>query len=203
LVDAAVVLEGGWLCIDSKFPLDNFRRMAQPDADPEARQHWRRLFLSDIRRHITDIAHKYIVPPATLDFALMFIPAETVYYEILLSDEVLEFARTKRVVPVSPNTLYAYLQAVSIGFRGLKIAQESRRIEQLLLGLRKNFDEFKEHFRLIGRHLDRARGQFIQAESDVSRFDHTIGGIQFGMLNEQLPLPEGGKSHESDAGVEP
>jgi DNA recombination protein RmuC len=202
LVDAAIVLEGGWLCIDSKFPLDNFRRMAEPDTDPEARQHWRRLFLSDIRRHVTDIAHKYIVPPATLDFALMFIPAESVYYEILLSDEVLEFARTKRVVPVSPNTLYAYLQAISIGFRGLKIAQESRRIEQLLLGLRKNFDEFKEHFRLIGRHLDRARGQFIQAESEVNRFDHTIGGIQFGTLHEQVPQPEGGKSHESEATLE-
>ena len=203
LVDAAVVLEGGWLCIDSKFPLDNFRRMAEPDADPEARQHWRRLFLSDIRRHVTDIAHKYIVPPATLDFALMFIPAETVYYEILLSDEVLEFARTKRVVPVSPNTLYAYLQAISIGFRGLKIAQESRRIEQLLLGLRKNFDEFKEHFRLIGRHLDRARGQFIQAESEVSRFDHTIGGIQFGTLHEEPPLPTDAASKRSDPGAEP
>jgi DNA recombination protein RmuC len=202
LVDAAVVLEGGWLCIDSKFPLDNFRRMAQPDADPEARQHWRRLFLSDIRRHVTDIAHKYIVPPVTLDFALMFIPAETVYYEILLSDEVLEFARTKRVVPVSPNTLYAYLQAISIGFRGLKIAQESRRIEQLLLGLRKNFDEFKEHFRLIGRHLDRARGQFIQAESDVSRFDHTIGGIQFGTLHEQLPEVGDREFREGDTPAE-
>ena len=93
-------------------------------------------------------------------------------------------------MPVSPNTLYAYLQAISIGFRGMKIAQESRRIEQLLLGLRKNFDEFKEHFRLIGRHLDRARGQFVQAESEVSRFDHTIGGIQFGTLHEQLPRPE-------------
>jgi DNA recombination protein RmuC len=202
LVDAAVVLEGGWSCIDSKFPLDNFRRMAQPDTDPEARQHWRRLFLSDIRRHVTDIAHKYIVPPATLDFALMFIPAETVYYEILLSDEVLEFARTKRVVPVSPNTLYAYLQAISIGFRGLKIAQESRRIEQLLLGLRKNFDEFKEHFRLIGRHLDRARGQFIQAESDVSRFDHTIGGIQFGTLHEQLPEVGDRELREDDTPAE-
>jgi DNA recombination protein RmuC len=158
-------------------------------AEPEARQQWHRLFLGDVRRHVTDIAHKYILPPVTLDFALMFIPAENVYYEVLLSDEVLEFARTKRVVPVSPNTLYAYLQAISIGFRGLKIAQESRRIEQLLLGLRKNFDEFKEHFRLIGRHLDRARGQYIQAESDVNRFDHTIGGIQFGTLNEQMPVP--------------
>jgi DNA recombination protein RmuC len=202
LVDAAVVLEGGWLCIDSKFPLDNFRRMAEPDTDPEARQHWRRLFLSDIRRHVSDIAHKYIVPPATLDFALMFIPAETVYYEILLSEDVLEFARTKRVVPVSPNTLYAYLQAISIGFRGLKIAQESRRIEQLLLGLRKNFDEFKEHFRLIGRHLDRARGQFIQAESEVSRFDHTIGGIQFGTLHEELPQVEDGEFRNGDATAE-
>ena len=199
LVDALITLEGGCLCIDSKFPLDNFRRMAEPDADLEARQHWRRLFLGDIRRHVTDIAHKYIVPPTTLDFALMFIPAENVYYEVLLNDDVLEFARTKRVVPVSPNTLYAYLQAISIGFRGLKIAQESRRIEQLLLGLRKNFDEFKEHFRLIGRHLDRARGQFIQAESEVSRFDHTIGGIQFGTLHEQLTQPEGGPAPESGA----
>jgi DNA recombination protein RmuC len=203
LVDAVITLEGGCLCIDSKFPLDNFRRMAEPDADLEARQHWRRLFLGDIRRHVTDIAHKYIAPPTTLDFALMFIPAENVYYEVLLSDEVLEFARTKRVVPVSPNTLYAYLQAISIGFRGLKIAQESRRIEQLLLGLRKNFDEFKEHFRLIGRHLDRARGQFIQAESEVSRFDHTIGGIQFGTLHEQLSQDEGKPAQDGDASVEP
>jgi DNA recombination protein RmuC len=203
LADAVIVLEGGWLCIDSKFPLDNFRRLLQPDAEPEARQQWRRLFLGDVRRHVSDIAHKYIVPPATLDFALMFIPAENVYYEILLSDEILEFARAKRVVPVSPNTLYAYLQAISIGFRGLKIAQETRRIEQLLLGLKKNFDEFKEHFRLIGRHLDRARGQYIQAETDVTRFDHTIGGIQFGMLHEQLPLPPDAVSKRSDGEAEP
>jgi DNA recombination protein RmuC len=203
LADAVIVLEGGWLCIDSKFPLDNFRRMAQPNAEPEARQQWHRLFLSDVRRHVTDIAHKYILPPSTLDFALMFIPAENVYYEVLLSDEVLEFSRAKRVVPVSPNTLYAYLQAISIGFRGLKIAQETRRIEQLLLGLKKNFDEFKEHFRLIGRHLDRARGQFVQAESEVSRFDHTIGGIQFGTLHEELPQPEDGPSPHGDATAAP
>ncbi len=202
LVDAAIVLEGGWLCIDSKFPLDNFRRMAAPEAEPEARQQWRRVFLGDVRRHVNDIAHKYIAPPATLDFALMFIPAENVYYEILLSDDVLEFARTKHVVPVSPNTLYAYLQAISIGFRGLKIAQETRRIEQLLLGLRKNFDEFKEHFRLIGRHLDRARGQYIQAETDVSRFDHTIGGIQFGTLHEQIPQIEDRELRKDDAAAE-
>jgi DNA recombination protein RmuC len=203
LADAVIILEGGWLCIDSKFPLDNFRRMAQPDAEPEARQQWHRLFLSDVRRHVTDIAHKYIMPPSTLDFALMFIPAENVYYEVLLNDEILEFSRVKRVVPVSPNTLYAYLQAISIGFRGLKIAQETRRIEQLLLGLKKNFDEFKEHFRLIGRHLDRARGQFVQAESEVSRFDHTIGGIQFGALHEELPQPEDGKLRQRDATAEP
>jgi DNA recombination protein RmuC len=202
LVDAAIVLEGGWLCIDSKFPLDNFRRMVAPEAEPEARQQWRRVFLGDVRRHVSDIAHKYIAPPATLDFALMFIPAENVYYEILLSEDVLEFARTKRVVPVSPNTLYAYLQAISIGFRGLKIAQETRRIEQLLLGLRKNFDEFKEHFRLIGRHLDRARGQYIQAETDVNRFDHTIGGIQFGTLHEQIPQVEDRELRKDDAAAE-
>jgi DNA recombination protein RmuC len=198
VADAVMLLEGGWLCIDSKFPLDNFRRMVRPECSAEERQRWHKLFLSDVRRHVTDIGHKYVCPPATLDFALMFIPAESVYYELLLSDDVLEFARAKRVVPVSPNTLYAYLQAIAIGLRGLKIAQESRRIEQLLLGLRKNFDEFKEHFRLIGRHLDRARGQFIQAEADVSRFDHTIGGIQFGTLHEELPSPEASRLRQGD-----
>lgn len=202
IADAVIVLEGGCLCIDSKFPLDNFRRMAQPECSADERQHWRKLFLSDVRRHVTDIGHKYIRPPATLDFALMFIPAESVYYEVLLSEDVLEFARAKRVIPVSPNTLYAYFQAIAIGFRGLKIAQETRRIEQLLLGLRKNFDEFKEHFRLIGRHLDRARGQFIQAETDVSRFDHAIGGIQFGIIDDQLPLAEKPSARQTDADPE-
>lgn len=202
IADAVIMLEGGCLCIDSKFPLDNFRRMAQPECSADERQHWRKLFLSDVRRHVTDIGHKYIRPPATLDFALMFIPAESVYYEVLLSEDVLEFARAKRVIPVSPNTLYAYFQAIAIGFRGLKIAQETRRIEQLLLGLRKNFDEFKEHFRLIGRHLDRARGQFIQAETDVSRFDHAIGGIQFGTINDQLPLTEEPSARQVDADPE-
>jgi DNA anti-recombination protein RmuC len=72
-----------------------------------------------------------------------------------------------------------------------------------LLGLKKNFDEFKEHFRLIGRHLDRARGQFVQAESEVSRFDHTIGGIQFGTLHEEVPLLEERKSRQEDATAEP
>jgi DNA recombination protein RmuC len=202
LVDAVILLEGGSLCIDSKFPLDNFRRLAQPECPLEERPHWRKLFLGDVRRHVGDIAHKYIVPPATLDFALMFIPAENVYYELLLSDEVLEFARGRRVIPVSPNTLYAYLQAISVGFRSMKIAQETRRIEQLLLGLKRNFDEFKEHFRLIGRHLDRARGQYMQAETDVSRFDHTIGGIQFGTLHEPLPPAADKDLRQSDAGSE-
>jgi DNA anti-recombination protein RmuC len=85
----------------------------------------------------------------------------------------------------------------------LKIAQETRRIEQLLLGLKKNFDEFKEHFRLIGRHLDRARGQFVQAESEVSRFDHTIGGIQFGTLPDEIERPEERSSLRGDATADP
>ena len=143
LVDAVILLEGGWLCIDSKFPLDNFRRMAQPDC--RARDGSTGVSSSSATSDAT-----WVISPTSIlchrrrwTFALMFIPAENVYYELLLSDEVLEFSRGKRVIPVSPNTLYAYLQAISVGFRGLKIAQETRRIEQLLLGLKKNFDEFK------------------------------------------------------------
>ena len=187
-VDAAIYLKEGILCIDSKFPLENFRRMNEPNLREEEKKKYARDFAQDVKKHIDAIASKYIIPDTTLDFAFMFIPAESVYYEILLNPELHRYALEKKVIPVSPNSLYAFLQTIAIGLRGMKIEQEARRIEQSLLSLKKDFDTFKDRFRLIGRHLDNAKSQFTTADADVKRLDNRLSSLSLqGTSPETLP----------------
>lgn len=113
-VDALVRTPHGALPIDSKFPLDNFRRALDAGEGP-ARDAALKAFGSDVRARIDEIADKYVRPPVTLEMALMFVPAENVYYELLGRPELMEYSRSRRVVPVSPNTMYAYLQALAMG----------------------------------------------------------------------------------------
>ena len=108
VVDAVIFLENMLLCIDSKFPLENFRKAINSD-DESRTKTFLRLFSKDVKKHIDDIRFKYIIPTKTFDFAFMFIPAENVYYQIFLDDELHHYALDNKVIPVSPNSLYAYL----------------------------------------------------------------------------------------------
>jgi len=190
-VDAAVYLKEGILCIDSKFPLENFNRMNEPNLREEEKRKYAKDFVQDVKKHIDAIAAKYIIPDTTLDFAFIFIPAESVYYEVLLNPELHRYALEKKVIPVSPNSLYAFLQTIAIGLRGMKIEQEARRIEQALLSLKKDFDTFKDRFRLIGRHLDNARSQFSSADADIQRLDNKFSNLSLrGTTPDALP-PQG------------
>jgi len=182
-VDAVIHTPNGDLCIDSKFPLDNFRR-ALDAPEGAARDAALKAFSADVKARIDEIAERYIAPPATLDVAFMFVPAENVYYELLARPDLLKFGRDRRVVAVSPNTMYAYLQALAIGFRGLKIHHEARRVEQMLAELRERFDRFYDHFVKIGRHLDNAQAQFQGALHDVDRFQSTLQGLRVGRLDQ-------------------
>lgn len=193
-VDALIRTPHGALAVDSKFPLDNFRR-ALDAAEAGRREQALKQFHADVRGRIDEIALRYIQPPETLDMALMFVPAENVYYELLCRPELLEYARARRVVAVSPNTMYAYLQALAIGFRGLKIQSEARQIEQLLNELRSRFERFRDHFDRIGRHLDAAQTQFAGALRDVERFQLALDGLRVGRLEEP------GESLAAAAGV--
>ena len=186
IVDAAIELKDGLLPIDSKFPLSAFQRFCEPNLTEEERGQLGRDFEREVRSHVDAVAGKYIVPEVTLDFAFMFVPAENVYYEILVRPQLGEYVRERRVIPVSPNSLYAYLVIIAIGFRRMRLEQEAKRIEGILLGLKKNFDEFKDHFRLIGKHLDNARAQFDNANRDVGRFDDTLYGLSLGHEERQL-----------------
>jgi DNA recombination protein RmuC len=132
-----------------------------------------------------------VLPPQTLDVAFMFVPSENVYYEVIGRPEILTYGRDSHVVPVSPNTMYAYIQALAVGFRGMKIQEEAKRVQEMLAQLSTRFDKFQDHFTMVGKHLDNAKSQFERAMRDVERFDATLQGAKIGRLEEvQQPFAE-------------
>jgi DNA recombination protein RmuC len=182
-VDAVIKLGTGLVPVDSKFPLENFRRLLDAQTEDD-RARVRRAFVTDVKRHIDTVATKYILPDeGTFDFALMYIPAENVYYEIVVKDEqsgdagIGEYALARKVIPVSPGCFYAYLQAIVLGLRGLRIEERSHEILQQLARLRGDFDRFREDFRLVGRHLNNAVSSFAGADRRLERFDSRFAGI--------------------------
>jgi len=159
--------------IDSKFPLDNFERMLGADNDIE-RQQFEKAFARDVKTHIDAIASKYIRPDeGTYDFAFMYLPSEAVYYELACgkTGALLEYAHGKRVLPVSPTTLTAYLQVVVLGLKGLQIEQHAQEVMAYCAQLQKDFGKFKDDFELVGTHLDRAQKKFVESEKRLGKFE--------------------------------
>lgn len=198
-VDAIIRLEAGLVPVDAKFPLENFRRIL--DADDEAeRARVRRAFVADVRRHIDAIAERYIRPDeGTLEFALMYVPAENVYYEIVVKDEltadahIADYALRRRVIPVSPGSFYAYLQAIAIGLRGLRIERRASVIMQQLAMLRDELGRMRDAQRLVGRHLSNAVAGFATAERRLEQLDDRLARL----ARDDAPAAAGGASAEA------
>jgi DNA recombination protein RmuC len=193
-VDAVVKIGEKLVPIDSKFPLDNFKRVIECKTDEE-RKTCQKIFYRDIKKHIDDIASKYILPQeGTYDFALLYIPAENVYYETITKDEsfgdekgILNYALTKRVIPVSPNSFYAYLQVIILGLKGLQIEKGALKIQALLSGLKKEIGGFQEDFQLVGKHLTNALNKFEEARRRLDKFSFKLDQIE---SQPSLPLKE-------------
>ena len=177
VVDAVIHLGDGMVPVDSKFPLDAFRRLSDRVGDDVGRE--RRAFIRTVKKHIDEIATKYILPDeGTFDFALMFIPAENVYYETIIKDdqggELFPYAVEKRVIPVSPNSFYAYLQVIVHGLKGLQIEQRAREIMEHLARLQGDEQRFREEFNTLGRHLRNASNKYEDAERRLTRFEDKL-----------------------------
>ncbi|MBL8022769.1 MAG: DNA recombination protein RmuC [Elusimicrobia bacterium] len=181
-VDAVIRLGGRLVPVDAKFPLENFRKMLDATTDEERRV-LRKKFGADLRRHVDAVASKYILPDeGTFDFALLYIPAENVYYECIVKDEgeegaLMEYALRRRVVPVSPGSIYAYLQVIALGLRGFQIEENARRIMEDLGRLRENLARFAEDFDLVGRHLSNAKTKYDDAGRRLERFQDKLSTI--------------------------
>jgi len=158
IVDAIVKTKQGLIPIDSKFPLESFKRINQ--AKPEEQEHYLREFVRDIKKHIDDISRKYILPQeGTVDFALMYVPSEPVYYEITLNQpELLEYGYNKKVYFVSPNSFYYFLKIIMIGLEGAKIEEASKKILEGLKAIQQESMKFGEELGTLSSHIDHAKG---------------------------------------------
>jgi DNA recombination protein RmuC len=159
-VDAAIKTDGGILPIDSKFPMENFQKMVKAESESEKIAACKE-FVRDVKKHVDAIAKKYIVPDeGTMDFALMYVPSETVFYEMCNLPEILTYARKHRVYIVSPSTLYAHLQTILLSFEGKKIEERSKEVFKLLRSLQLDYEKVNDNVGILGRHLTNANAQF-------------------------------------------
>jgi len=193
IVDAIIKTGQNLIPIDSKFPLENFNRFLKEENRKE-KEALRKKFFSDVKKHINEIAKKYILPDeGTYDFALMYIPAENIYYETIIKDENLDgkqsifsYALQKRVIPVSPNSFFAYLQVIVLGLKGLRIEKSALKIFQALARLQGDLSRFKNDFQTMGSHLVNAKSKFDEAEKRLEKFSNKLELVS-GDKPESLP----------------
>ena len=194
-VDAVITIGEKLVPVDSKFPLENFKRVLEAPTDTE-RISAKKQFLRDVKKHVDAIATKYIRPDeGTYDFALMYIPAENVYYETVIKEndtagerEILGYGLEHKVIPVSPNSFYAYLHTILLGLRGMQVEERAGEILSTLAGLRVDFDKLQESLRILGRHLTNAQGSFAESEKNYAKLDTKITQLEQPKSDRQTSL---------------
>ena len=197
-VDAVILLSGGMVPVDSKFPLENFQKMLEAKSDQEKRTAVR-TFRSDVKKHIDAISEKYIVPDeGTFDFALMYVPAENIYYETIIKDDsipeeegLFSYAMKKRVVPVSPNSFYAHLRVIALGFKGLQIEKSAKEILQSMERFGSELRKFTDTFETLGSQLNNAKNNYDKADKQLNTMTEKFKTIQ--------SIPDGGSPKQLDA----
>jgi len=155
-VDAAIKTSAGIIPVDSKFPMENFRKMGSAQTDAEKKV-FEKEFERDVKIHIDAISKKYILTEeGTIDYALMYIPSEAVYYEVVNSQNLFDYAGEKRVLPVSPTTFYAYLKAILMSFEGQKIEAQAKQILTSLRAIQKDYSKVEDNMNVLQKHLTNA-----------------------------------------------
>ncbi|OGC22372.1 hypothetical protein A3J90_01660 [candidate division WOR-1 bacterium RIFOXYC2_FULL_37_10] len=184
-VDAVIILKDLLIPIDSKFPLENFKKISEAQTDLE-RLNAKKAFVRDVKKHISDIKKKYILPDeGTSDFGLMYIPAENVYYEIIIKDEnldedksVFKYALENKIFPVSPNSFYGYLQTILLGFRGMQIEERAQEILKNISQLQGDFVKVLDDFTKMGTHLKNMTSAYESTEKRMGKFETKLDSLE-------------------------
>jgi DNA recombination protein RmuC len=188
IADVVIFLRDKLLPIDSKFPLDAYRRIAEEGDEA------RRAFATAVKNHADAISKKYVLPDeATLPVALMFVPSESVYYELLMTADAKstpldEYCRSKNVVAVSPNTLYANLQVILMGLQGMQIEENAKHLRANLAGLQSQLEKFADPFEKLGTHLKNASQSYAEADK---RFEKAESSVESMLAGDSLPQISG------------
>ncbi len=173
-VDAVIKTSQGLIPIDSKFPISNFKRMIE-EKDEVIRKQIKKEFTGDVKKHIKSISGKYIlVSEGTIDYALMYIPSESVYYEIINSSDLFDYAAEMRIVPVSPMSFYAYLKVILISFEGQRIQTQAKEILSLLQSMQKDYEKADESMSILQKHIANAYNQTSQVSKNLMSLGQKI-----------------------------
>lgn len=198
VVDAVIETKDGLIPVDAKFSLDNYRRLTDATSDDE-REFLEREFKNDLKKRIDETA-KYIRPQeGTLPFAFMYIPAEAIYYDLLVNEvgsvkvntrSLIDYAyKDKNVIIVSPTTFAAYLQSVLYGFRAFRIEESAKQIGKHVEQLSRHLAAYDEYFKKVGNSLSTTVNHYNAAQKELGKIDkdvHKITGASMGI--EQLVL---------------
>lgn len=176
-VDAIIKLSQGLVPVDSKFPLESFQRFVVAKNEDEKKA-YKKEFITSVKKRIDEISTKYINPSEnTFDFALMYIPAENVFYEIVINESLFEYAMKSHVVIVSPNSFYSYLMAIGYGLKGLRIEQEAKRITAELSVIQDSFNKFFQEFLLLGKHISNANGKYDELTKKAEKLNTQMENV--------------------------
>jgi len=184
-VDAIIKLKDLIIPIDSKFPLENFKRIVEAATENE-KISAKKTFIKDVKKHIDAIRNKYILPEeGTSDFALMYIPAENVYYEIIIKDDnidddksVFKYALDNKIYPVSPNSFYGYLQTILFGLKGMQIEKHARDILKKMSQLSGDYSRISEDFEKMRTHLKNLSASFDSTDKRMNKFGDKLTSLE-------------------------
>jgi len=166
-VDAAIFLGERIMPIDSKFPLQGFSGDGASKAS----------FARAVKDRMNESA-KYIRPDeGTFEFAMMYIPAENVYYEIISDIELFNYGMQKRVIPVSPNSFFAYLQVVIYGLRGMQIEENARYIQGHLSSLKRSIEEIQDLYQKLGSSFTTTQNKYAEIDKKLGKFSSQIESL--------------------------
>lgn len=170
VVDAAIVTDKGMIPIDAKFPMENFKRIVQAESETE-KERMTKDFARDVKKHIDTISRKYILPQeGTVDFAVMYVPAEAIYYEIVMNNANLNtYAHDRKVLLVSPNSFYYFLRVIMLGLEGKRIEETSQRILEALSTIRNDSSKFRDSLGVLNTHLTHAKNSIDRVCTDYER----------------------------------
>lgn len=177
-VDALIRTANGDIPIDSKFPMENFRAQLAAESDV-AKDTAKKQFVRDVKKHVTDIAKKYILPEQhTTDYALMYIPSEAIYYEIIKDADLYDFASSKRILPVSPMSFYAYIQAILMSYEGQRIQEQAKQIIQIIQGIKSDYEKVDESMGVLGKHITNAYNQIPNVARSINAIGQKVTATQ-------------------------
>ena len=201
VVDCIIRINKELLCVDSKFPLENFRALVKSEKE-EDQLAFRKAFFKDVKKHVEAISKKYILPhEGTMDFALMYVPMESIFQEIINEQEVQDYARSKKVLITSPNSFYHYLTVINNSLKGSQINEMAKQIQRIISALKQDSDKFSGNLSVLTKHITNAKNTSDSINEDFRKLASKIESAHVLQLEEKVAAPlEAGRASPHEAG---